>query len=85
MTGREEFSVYVFDCDDGYEEMLRFVDAETAVEEAHRISKSVGAQFGLFRRIIITDGGDHTTFEWKHGEGVTFPTAEMRAKARQQT
>ena len=67
-----EFSVYVFDCNDDYEEMLRFVDGKTAVEEAHRISKSVGAKLGLFKRIIITDGGDCTCFEWKHGEGVTF-------------
>ena len=81
MTGQAEFSVYVFDCDGGYEEMLRFVDAEIAVEEAHRISKSVGACYGLFRRIIITDGGDCTVFEWKHGEGVTYPDADARRQA----
>ena len=67
-----EFSVYVFDYDDGSEEMLRFVDGKTAVEEAHRISKSVGAKLGFFKRIIITDGGDCTCFEWTNGKGVTF-------------
>jgi len=76
---RAEFSVFMFDCDSGYEPMLRFVEAETAVKEARRISTSVGAKLGLFKRIIITDGGDHTVFEWKHGEGVTFPTPKMLA------
>lgn len=66
--------MYAFFPDDSYEAVQRFVDAETAVKTAHRLSEGVGAKSGFTRRIIITDGGDHTVFEWKHGEGVTFPT-----------
>jgi hypothetical protein len=27
----------------------------------------------MVERVIITDGGDDCCFEWKRGEGVTFP------------
>lgn len=67
-----EFSVYQFFPDDSYERVLSFVDGETAVRTAKQLSESVGARIGSTRRIIITDGGDCTCFEWKHGEGVTF-------------
>jgi hypothetical protein len=73
---RDEFSVYQFFADDLYERVLQFVDAETAVKTARRLTESVGARFGMTRRIIITDGGDCTCFEWKYGEGITFPTKE---------
>jgi hypothetical protein len=68
-----EFSVYQFFPDESYEEVLRFTDAKTAVETAKRLTESLGGRLGTTRRIIITDGGDFTCFEWKHGEGVTFP------------
>lgn len=79
MTGRAEFSLYQFFPDDSYELVLDYVDAETAVVAAERLSRSVGAKIGTTRRIIITDGGDHTVFEWKHGEGVTFPNLKEGA------
>jgi hypothetical protein len=28
---------------------------------------------GIIRRIIITDEDDFTVFEWRYGEGVTYP------------
>jgi hypothetical protein len=28
---------------------------------------------GITERVIITDGGDSTVFEWKKDEGVVFP------------
>jgi hypothetical protein len=28
---------------------------------------------GPIVKIIITDGGDHTVFEWQRGKGITFP------------
>ncbi len=37
------------------------------------INSSPTAQIGIIRRVIITDGGDYTNFEWKFGEGVTYP------------
>jgi hypothetical protein len=71
-----EFSVYQFFSNGMYEDVLRFVDVETAVKTARQLSESVGAKLGMTVRIIITDGGDFTAFEWKRGEGVTFPTRE---------
>lgn len=68
-----EFSVYQFFPDESYEEVLRFVDGRTAVEQAKRLTDSVGGRIGTTVRVIITDGGDFTVFEWKYGEGVTFP------------
>lgn len=68
-----EFSVFQ-EFDDGTQERVRsFVDAKTAVLAAKHYTTSVGAQVGIVRRVIITDGGDFTAFEWKYGEGVTFP------------
>jgi hypothetical protein len=67
-----EFSVCQFFRDGNHEYVRRYVDAETAVKAAHHYCHSVGAQLGLVVRVIITDGGDHTTFEWQHGQGVTF-------------
>ncbi|WP_157083564.1 hypothetical protein [Bradyrhizobium manausense] len=36
-------------------------------------TSSVAAKLGVVTRAIITDGGDFTDFEWKFGEGVTYP------------
>jgi hypothetical protein len=71
-----EFSVCQFFWDDTYEYVNRFVGPEEAVNAAHSLCHSVGARIGTTRRVIITDGGDLTVFEWKHGEGVVFPTRE---------
>jgi hypothetical protein len=68
-----EFSVCQFFEDGSSEYVRRFVGAEEAVKAAHHYCNSVGAKLGFTNRVIITDGGDYTTFEWKHGEGVTFP------------
>jgi hypothetical protein len=73
---RDEFSVYQFFPDEICERVLHFVDVETAVKCARRLTESVGARLGMTRRVIITDGGDCVCFEWKHGEGITFPTKQ---------
>lgn len=73
-----EFSVYQFFPDDSSEAVLRFVDVETAVKMARQLSENVGGKVGTTKRIIITDGGDCTCFEWKHGEGVTFPKPDLK-------
>lgn len=70
---RGEFSVVQFFEDGGYEYVRRFVDAGEAVRAARHYTRSVGAQIGMVRRVIITDGGDFTNFEWMFGEGVTYP------------
>jgi hypothetical protein len=68
-----EFSVCQFFEDETYEYVRRYVDAEQAIVAARHYTTSVGAKLGTTRRVIITDGGDYCCFEWKFGEGVTFP------------
>jgi hypothetical protein len=75
-----EFSVCQFFDDDSYEYVRRYVSAEEAVNAAKHYTQSIGAQVGTTRRVIITDGGDQTNFEWKYGEGVTFPPRDATGK-----
>jgi hypothetical protein len=74
-----EFSVYQFFQNGQYEEVYRFTDAETAVKSAHQLTCSLGAKLATTRRVIITDGGDFTNFEWRFGQGVVFPPPGRRA------
>jgi hypothetical protein len=73
-----EFSVCQFFEDGSYEYVRRFVDAKEAVTAARHYTDNVAAKMGLTKRVIITDGGDYTVFEWVAGKGVTYPTPEMR-------
>lgn len=68
-----EFSVFWFDPGDNSYPELRFTDAKSAVEKAKSLTTRPAAVMGIIKRVIITDGGDFTVFEWKNGEGVTFP------------
>lgn len=77
MTGTQgEFSVCQFFEDGSSEYVRRFVSAEEAVEAAHHYCNSVGAKLGFTKRVIITDGGDFTNFEWQYGKGVTFGSSK---------
>lgn len=73
MSDRAEFSVYQFFKDDIQDCEVRFVDMERAVNAFARLTQNVAARIGITKRVIITDGGDHTIMEWKYGEGVTYP------------
>jgi hypothetical protein len=69
-----EFSVYQFFYANGLHERVRhFVSAEEAVNAAMHYTDNVAVRAGLIERVIITDGGDSTVFEWKHGKGVVYP------------
>jgi hypothetical protein len=68
-----EFSVVVFYPDGSYEFIARFMTAAEAVPLAKQWTERPGALIGAIARIIITDGGDFAVFEWKFGEGVTYP------------
>lgn len=68
-----QFSVWIFMPDDSHMPVLRFTDARTAVETAKQASDAKIGLASRAERIIITDGGDFTVFEWKRGVGVTFP------------
>lgn len=80
MTNPGEFSVYQFFVDDSYEEVVRFVSAEDSVHIAKNLVTSIGGKLGTTKRIIITDGGDCTCFEWIHGLGVVFPPQQGETK-----
>ncbi len=73
MPGAPEFSVFWWDDHGTQYEELRFVAAEAAVKRAHTLTHGPASLLGVVRRVIITDGGDCTNFEWKYGEGVTYP------------
>lgn len=73
MSEPGEFSVYWFDADECSYPELRGVDAKTSVEFAKGLTERPAALMGIIQRIVITDGGDFTVFEWKNGEGVTYP------------
>ena len=80
MTG--EFSVWQDFVDGSREHVVDHVDAETAVRTAHGLTESIGSRvLGTTVRVIIVDGEDYTAFEWRHGEGVVFPTREQCASA----
>lgn len=74
----EEFSVYWFDPDGISHREAAFIGVRQAVELARSLTKRPAAKIKIrgrvvIQRVIITDGGDHTVFEWKYGKGVTFP------------
>jgi hypothetical protein len=69
----ESFSVALFFHDDSYRYEARWLDAEEAVNLARDCTGRPAALAGWIRRVIITDADDFTVFEWKHGEGVTYP------------
>jgi hypothetical protein len=71
-----EFSVAQFFSEDNYEYVRRFVSAEEAVKAARHYITSVAARTGMVKRVIITDGGDCTNFEWIYGKGIVYPTQE---------
>ncbi len=71
-----EFSVWQFFPNDLQERVLQGVDEKTAVDQAWRLTQSVGGRLGIITRIIIVDGGDDTCFEWITGRGVTYPRKE---------
>lgn len=67
------FSVVQFFQDDTWEYVLQDVEAATAVDRAKTCTVQPAALIGVVRRVIITDSGDFTNFEWKFGEGVVYP------------
>jgi len=68
-----EFSVYQFFANGSYERVREFVSAEEAARAARHYTDNVATRLGVVKRVIITDGDDCCCFEWKRGQGVTFP------------
>lgn len=77
----QAYSVALFFPDGSYIYEARNLGAEAAVMLAKRVTERPAAQLGMIARIIITDEGDCTAFEWKFGEGVTFPRYDPERRA----
>lgn len=74
------FAVYIFFPDGSHHCEGSFTEALEAVQCAKRQTEKPAVLLGMIRRVIITDGGDFTCFEWKHGEGVTYPPAPKQTE-----
>ena len=70
-----EFSVYWWDAQGEHHEELRFVGPEQALKAVKRLTTGPGAQVGIVKRVIITDGGDFCNYEWKEGR-ITYDGRE---------
>jgi hypothetical protein len=68
----ELFSVVWFDAEGYWTKEAQDLGPRDAVLLARALSIGPAAREGSINRIIITDWGDRTVFEWKDGE-VTFP------------
>jgi hypothetical protein len=76
----ETFNVVQFFTDDSHEYVLRRVPAQVAVQKAHSLATSVGAQIGTTKRVIVTDTGDLTNLDWINGKGLVFPLSCSNTK-----
>ena len=72
-----EFSVVQFFDDGTHEYVRRWVDIPTAIQAVKDSTRSLGAKVGTTVRVIVTDGGDCTCFEWTYGVGITFPVGDV--------
>lgn len=77
-----EYSVYWWDADNGQHSEMRFVSVEKAMGATKRLTQGPAAMLGMVNRVIITDGGDCTVFEWIKDKGITWPTPEQLAEHR---
>ena len=59
-----------------YEKVKENLGPEEAVDTAEHCCKSVAAQSGITRRVMITDPDDFCCFLWEYGSGVLYPTRE---------
>ena len=75
-----EFSVVEFYSDGYHAYVERRLDAKNAVNLAKRCTDAAMVASGFVVKVIITDGGDNTVFQWELGKGVTFPPPEDRAR-----
>lgn len=70
----ELYNVVQFFANDMHEYVRRNVSAQEAVDAARHYCTSIGAKLGTTVKVIITDDGDYTNFQWEFGKGITYPT-----------
>jgi hypothetical protein len=73
----ERFNVVQFFPDGTSEYVANSVGPEEAVKVAWSFTERPAALLGIIRRVIITGTDDATVFEWRFGEGVTYPPREV--------
>lgn len=73
----EVFNVVQFFEDGTSEYVRRRVSAVEAIDVAKHYTRSVAAWLGVVNRVIVTDMGDLTCFEWIRGKGITPPKVEL--------
>ena len=76
MSGRPGFSISMFYPDGTHETIDDEFEAGEAVHLALRlikIFKRTDRSLQPAEKVIITDGGGRTVFEWQSKKGVTFP------------
>lgn len=76
VSDRGKFDVVEFDADGTFHYVERWLGRRGALMLAWHCFRLQEAKASPINRIIITDGGDFTVFEWKRGEGVTYPPPE---------
>jgi hypothetical protein len=69
----EQFSVYWWDRDGGQHRELEHVNGERAMKAAERLILGPSSVFKIVIRLIITNGGDNTCFEWTIDGGIIHP------------
>ena len=69
----DAYSVIQFFVDGSGERVLRHVPGEAAMSKARWCSTCVGARAGTTTRVVVTDDDEAIVFEWKFGQGITFP------------
>ena len=75
---RDEFSVVEFYEGGTHSYVWRGITAKEALKLAAICAREALARGARevdrrIQRIVITDGGDHTVFEWTRGKGITYP------------
>lgn len=66
----EAYNTVIFFPDETYEYVRRNVSAKEAVETAHSYCTRPAAMIGIIARIIVTDEGDYTNFDWRWRPGL---------------
>jgi hypothetical protein len=71
VSNRGDFSVVAFFDDGTHHYVERWLGRRQALMLAWHCFRKKET-----KSVIITDGGDYTVFEWKRGDGITWPLPE---------
>jgi hypothetical protein len=69
-TANERFSLYSWRPDGRYYKDLEYVDAQTVGVRALELIENPTGHHGPIDKLMVTDGLDHSRFEWEQGNGI---------------